>query len=138
MSLIPYNTIFDDDFMDRFLSPSRVSKTGFFSPKVDISENDSQFVVTAEVPGVKKDDIHVHLEGGILTIEAETKNERKEEKDGKVIRQERSYGKYSRSFGVGKNIQESDINASYADGVLTLTFPKAEATSPNRKKIEIT
>jgi HSP20 family protein len=137
MSLIPYSNFFDDDFMDRFLATSRTSKSGFFAPKVDISETDNQFVVTAEVPGVKKEDVHIHLENGMLTIEAETRDEKKEEKNGKVIRQERSYGKYSRSFGVGDNIQEKDINASYTDGVLTLTFPKAEATSPSRKKIEI-
>ncbi len=138
MSLIPYNTIFDNEFMDRFLSGSRGTSHGFFSPKIDISEADNQFVITAEIPGVKKEDIHVHLERGTLTIEAETKNEKKEEKDGKIIRQERSYGKYSRNFAVGENIQESDINASYENGVLTLTVPKIEPASPNRRKIDIT
>ena len=78
MSLIPYNTFFDDDFIDRVFSPKHLSKRGFFAPKVDISENDTQVVITAEIPGVKKEDIHVHLEAGTLTIEAETKDEKKE------------------------------------------------------------
>jgi HSP20 family protein len=89
------------------------------------------------MPGMKKEDIHITLENGVLRLEAETSQEDKEEKDGKVIRQERRYGKYMRSFDLGNNIHEEDINASFEDGVLTLTAPKVAEQVPQQRKIDI-
>ncbi len=141
MSLIPRNSLFDlDNIFDHFFTPS-VSSTksdnAFFSPRIDIKDNDDHYQVTAELPGVKKEDIHVTLENGVLSIEAESKQEDKEEKDGKIIRQERRYGKFMRSFTVGSSVQESDINASFEDGILTLTAPKTAEESPGVKRISI-
>ncbi|MCX4028137.1 Hsp20 family protein [Endozoicomonas sp. SM1973] len=89
------------------------------------------------MPGVKKEDIHLTLENGTLTLEAETKQEGKEEREGKVIRQERRYGKLMRSFSVGNNVHESDISAKLEDEVLTLKAPKLEETSPSIRRIDI-
>jgi HSP20 family protein len=109
----------------------------FFAPRVDIKDADDHFEITAELPGIAKEDIHVHVNEGILTLEAESTQEDKEEKEGKIIRQERRYGKFMRSFNLGSDVQEEDINASFKDGVLTLKAPKMVEKVPARRRIEI-
>ena len=141
MSLIPRNSLFDfDNILDHFFAPSvsssKDNKT-FFSPRIDIKENDGHYEVTAELPGVKKEDIHITLDNGVLSIEAESKQEEKEEKKGKVIRQERRYGKFMRSFTVGNAVKEADINASFENGILTLKAPKVPEDTPSVKRIDI-
>lgn len=139
MSLIPRNSLFDLDhlFDNSWLSLNQGGKGGAFAPRVDVKEQDNAYHISAELPGVNKDDIHVSLHNGILRLEAETKQENIEEKDGKIIRQERRYGKFSRSFDLGPHVQESDINARFEDGVLTLVAPKAPQEDSKAKKIEI-
>lgn len=109
-------------------------------PAVDVSEDDEQFTVRAELPGVKKEDISVTLENGVLTIGGETRaeSETKEGKEGeRYIRQERRYGKYLRSLRLGAHIDEHKIKATYKDGVLELVLPKAEAVKPKRIAVEV-
>lgn len=140
MSLIPRNSFFDtDSFFNDFLpvSGAHAQEQGFFSPRVDIKESDHHFEITAELPGVDKKDIHVHVHDGMVTLEAESNLENKEEKDGKIIRQERRYGKFMRSFNLGGNIQESEIKAAFKDGVLTLEAPKSSPTTADRRRIDI-
>ena len=141
MSLIPRNSLFDfDNILDHFFAPSESSlkdNKSFFSPRVDIKENDDHYEVTAELPGVKKEDIHITLDNGVLAIEAESRQEEKEEKEGKVIRQERRYGKFVRSFTVGNAVKEADINANFENGILTLKAPKAPEDTPSVKRIAI-
>jgi HSP20 family protein len=86
---------------------------------------------------VAKEDIHIHVKDGVLTLEAETSKEDKEEKDGKVIRQERRYGKYMRSFNLGTDVLEEDIKASFKDGVLKLEAPKHVPKAPERRRISV-
>ena len=138
MNLVPRRSLFDlDDLFDAW-SPFRgdANRAGW-APRVDIKDKQDCYEITAELPGVKKEDLHVTLRNGVLTIEAETRQEDKEEKDGKLIRQERRYGKLSRSFAVGAEVRESDISASFKDGVLTLTAPKVEAKAPQARRIEV-
>lgn len=141
MTLLPRRSIFDfDRFFDDFYTPIRREEDAagsFFTPRVDIVERDSNYEITADIPGVKKEDLHVMLDNGVLTIEAETRQEDKEEKEGKVIRQERRYGKYSRSFNLGDDVHQEDIKASFEDGVLTLTAPKVVREAPQQRRIEI-
>ena len=139
MSLIPRSSIFNfDDMLDGFFpSATRESANGLFTPRIDLKETDTSYEVSAELPGVKKDDIHLTLHNGVLSIEAETEDENKEEKDGKVIRQERRYGKYMRSFNVGNAVQESDIQASFEDGILKVTAPKKAEEKPDSRRISI-
>lgn len=127
MSLIPRNSLFDlDHFFDNsWLSLNHGGKGGTFAPRVDVKEQDNAYHISAELPGINKNNIQVSLHNGILRLEAETKQENVEEKDGKIIRQERRYGKFTRSFDLGPNVQESDISARFEDGVLTLVAPKA-------------
>ena len=139
MALVPRRNMFDvDRLFDDFWSPSAESEAGtFFAPRVDIREADGHYEITAELPGVDKDDIHVHVKDGILTLEAEATQEDKEEKEGKVIRQERRYGKFMRSFNLGSDVHEEDIKASFKDGVLKLEAPKLVLRAPERRRIEI-
>ena len=139
MSLIPRSNLYD---IDRFFNDSwpqmADSQTGtFFAPRVDIKEADGHYEITAELPGVDKKDIHVHVTDGILTLEAESTQEQQEKEKGKVIRQERRYGKYMRSFNLGADVQESDIKANFKDGVLTLEAPKVVEKAPERRRIEV-
>ncbi|AMX03274.1 Hsp20/alpha crystallin family protein [Microbulbifer thermotolerans] len=86
---------------------------------------------------MSKEHINVTLENGVLTLEAETHRENKEEKEGRVIREERRYGKFLRSFNLGEDVSEKEIDANFKDGVLTLKVPKREEVQPQRKRIEI-
>ena len=139
MSLIPRNNLFDFDrfFNDSWPQLPEPSAGTFFAPRVDIEEQGNHYEITAELPGVDKKDIHVHVKDGILTLEAETVQEDKEEKKGKVIRQERRYGKFMRSFNLGEDVQESDIKASFKDGVLTLEAPKIAEKEKERRRIDV-
>jgi HSP20 family protein len=105
------------------------------APAIDVSENDHAYVVRAELPGVKKDDLDVTINDGMLTINAETRYEHDEKKKGRVIRQERRYGKYVRSMRLGNDVDDARVTADYTDGILTLTLPKSEEVKP--KKIDV-
>ena len=101
----------------------------------DVKELDDRFELDIELPGMNKEDIELYLKSGYLTISAR-KEENKDEKDseGKIIRQERSFGSMSRSFYVGESVTEKDIAAKYENGVLHLVVPKKEVPE---KLIEI-
>lgn len=140
MSLVPRNAFFDmDSLFENFFAPATAAegKSGFFSPRVDLKDKGDAYEVTAELPGVKKEDIHVTIENGVLSIEAETKQEDKEEKDGKIIRQERRYGKYVRSFSVGRDVKESDVDAAFDNGVLKLKVPKGKPEETAKQRVSI-
>ena len=140
MSLVPRNSLFDfGDLFPNFYSPvfSSHATTGVFSPRVDVKDNEDRYEIMADLPGVDKDKLSVTLEDGILTIEANTEEEQSEEKEGRVIRKERRSGKYLRSFTLGHDVQESDIKASFKNGVLTLEAPKLKEVAPERKQIDI-
>ncbi|MEM1113808.1 MAG: Hsp20/alpha crystallin family protein [Pseudomonadota bacterium] len=140
MSLVPRNSLFDvDRFFNDFWAPAaRDTQAGtFFAPRVDIKDRDGDYEITAELPGVDRDDIHVHVKEGILTLEAESRQEDSEEQDGKLIRQERRYGKFMRSFNLGSDVHEEDIKASFKDGVLRLAAPKLVEQPPERRRIEV-
>jgi len=105
--------------------------------KLDVLDEDKAYVVKAEVPGVKKDDIAVTLDGNQVSITAELKRE-KEEKEGKnLIRSERYFGKQFRSFSLGSEIDESKAEAEYKDGLLTLTLPKKSNGKEKHTKLAI-
>ncbi len=139
MNLVPRRSLFDfDDLLDVWGSHRSAEATkGAFMPRVDIKDKKECYEITAELPGVKKADLHVTLRNGMLSIEAEVRQEDKEEKDGKLIRQERRYGKFLRSFDVGNEIRESDISAAFEDGVLSVTALKAQPQAPQARRIEV-
>ena len=104
--------------------------------KVDVKENDKAYTVQAEVPGVSKDEIHVSLDGNVVTLRAEVKQEDRQGSDEKVLRSERYYGAVSRSFQLPMDIDQAQAKAKYENGVLTLTLPKKLANGSQRLTIE--
>jgi HSP20 family protein len=92
--------------------------------KIEVSEEDKAYKIKAEIPGVKKEDIQVSVNGNRVSISAEIKKEKEEKKDKKVIRSERYYGMVSRSFTLDEEVDQSGAQAKYTDGVLDLTLPK--------------
>ena len=107
-----------------------------FNPTFEVTENKDSFLFKADVPGVKKEDISVDIDGNVVRISAECRSEKQTKGDGeKVLRSERYYGTIARSFSLGQDVDESRAQAKYADGVLTLQLPK-KATAVTRK-IEI-
>lgn len=103
--------------------------------KLDVNEGDANYVVKADVPGVRKEDIDVRIDGNQVTISAEVKKEKEEKKDGRVLRSERHYGFASRSFSLACDVDEAKSVAKYENGVLELTLPKKTTTSSKRLPI---
>jgi len=105
--------------------------------RTDIRDAGESYMLEAELPGFKKEDIAVNIEGDTLTIRAE-RNEETEEKDGKgnFVKRERRYGSFSRSFDM-TGIRTEDVSAAYEDGILKLTLPKKQETLPASRKLEI-
>jgi len=110
--------------------------TGDWVPRVDIAETDKEFAIKAEIPDVKKEDVKVTVDNGILTIQGERKQE-KEEKGKKFHRVERHYGHFVRSFTLPDNTDETKIKASFKDGMLNLHIQKIEETKPKAIEIKV-
>ena len=122
-----------DSFEDMMKSMWRPARWELAAPapaiKVEVSETDEAFKVKAQIPGVKKDDIKVKVDGSMVSISAETKQHREEKKDGKIIRSEFEYGAASRSFTLDSDVDASKAEAKYEDGILHLTLPKKVGTA---------
>ncbi len=107
-----------------------------WQPSVDITETAESFQIVAELPEVKKEDIKVNIENGILSMRGERKQE-KEEKGKRFHRIERSYGSFMRSFALPDNVDESKVKADVKDGLLTVTLAKAEAKKPKSVEVKV-
>lgn len=105
-----------------------------WSPSADITEDEKEFQILMDIPGMDKDDIKVNIQDGRVTVTGERKTEEKEEK-ADFIRQERYYGSFFRSFKLSEKVKEDDIKASFKEGVLKLLIPKAEVVKPKTIKI---
>lgn len=103
--------------------------------RVDLAETDKDYTVKAEIPGVKKEDIDVRIDGNQVTISAEVKQDKEENKDGRVLRSERRYGYSSRSFMLDSAVDQSAADAKYSNGVLELKLPKKAQSSAKRLTI---
>jgi HSP20 family protein len=108
---------------------------GALEIRVDVKEADGAYQVQAEMPGVKKDDIHVQIDGNRVSISAEVKRESEQKEGERVLRSERYYGSVGRTFQLASEIDESAANAKFEDGVLTLTLPKKQAPAAKRLQI---
>ena len=104
--------------------------------RVDLIEKDDHYTLSAELPGVKKEDIKVSVENNVLTLSAE-KHDEQEGKENGVYRRERAYGKVSRSFNLGDEVTPDKIDANYKDGVLTLTLTKKEEVKPREIEVKV-
>lgn len=126
---------FDDLFRGFFMRPVRLEGAPAVQVRMDVKEDDNAYIVQADIPGVKKDDIHVTIDGNQVTISAETRNEKDVKEGEKVLRSERYYGKVSRAFTLGQEVDESAAAAKYEDGVLRLTLPKKTAVKARRLEV---
>jgi HSP20 family protein len=126
-----------DDAFRSFMRPFRW-ETEAETPqiKMDVTEKDEAYLVKAEIPGVRKEDIHVEVEGSKVMITAEVKKDTEEKKEGRLLRSERTYGYASRMFTLGQEIDRAKAEAKYVDGVLTLTLPKLVSAHVESLKIE--
>lgn len=105
-------------------------------PNADISETRKEYLIKADLPGVKREDANVSINEGVITIEGERKSE-EEEKDEKRHRVESFYGKFSRSFSLPDDVTEDRIAAEYKDGVLKVHLPKGKEVKPKEMKIPV-
>jgi HSP20 family protein len=127
----------DPFFEDFFGFPFDEERKSHAMMKTDIKENENTYDFKVEVPGLNKDQIHLSLDNGYLTISAsEAKNSDVKDNNGKFIRKERFTGSYERSFYVG-NINQKDITAKLENGILSVSFPKESKAEENKKLIEI-
>jgi HSP20 family protein len=124
-----------DDLFRGFFRPVRMDKE-LPQFKMDVKEDDKAYTVHADLPGVKKEDIHVSIEGNTVAISAETRTESEQKEGEKVLKRERTYGKVFRSFSLGSDIDEAAASARYNDGVLELVLPKKTAAASKRLTVE--
>jgi HSP20 family protein len=117
-------------------TPETTFASGVWAPPVNIAETEDNYTITAELPGLNKDDIKVTYQNGILTIQGERKEE-KEDKNKDWHRVERVYGTFERSFRLPMPVRAEQIQAEFKDGVLTLTVPKAEEAKPKQIEVKV-
>ncbi len=128
-----------DRFWDSFFEGAprrRGEERGEWLPSLDVSETKNELVVKAEVPGMDAKDIDISLSDGVLTIKGEKKQE-KEEKEADYHLVERSYGSFTRSIQLPKEVQSDKISASYKDGILRIALPKSEEAKKKEIKIKV-
>lgn len=97
--------------------------------KLDVTEDDKAYTIKAEIPGVKKEDIHISVDGNLVSISAEVKKETEKKEGKKVVHSERYFGQVSRSFTLAKEVEQATASAKYADGVLEAVLPKKQGSA---------
>ena len=132
----PFNDLVDDFFKGFLVRPVAYEGRNDVLPRVrvDVAEKNGAYVVKGELPGVKKEDIHVSVDGAQVTLEAEVKDEKSTDNE-RVLHTERTYGKVSRVFTLPQEVDEAKVQAKFQDGVLELTLPKKQPAA--RKQITI-
>jgi len=124
-------------FEDRFFSPYRslTLDTEGMAPRIDAYQTDKEVVVKASLPGVKPEDVDISIDGGYLTIKGETKGEEKVEEEDYIYREHR-HGVFSRTLALPDGLVPDKAQASFEDGILNLTIPKAKQAQPKKIKIK--
>lgn len=129
----PFNDM-DDLFKGLFVRPMRIGRDAIqeLQVRMDVTRADDTYTVKAEMPGVKKDDIHVSIDGNQVTVSGEVRKESEQKKGEEVVRSERYYGKVSRSFTLPQDVDEAGVVAKYADGILNLALPVKTKSSARK------
>ena len=140
LSLIPRSSSYfpSRDLFDRFFDdwdmPTLFSEGNSWVPAFDISENDKEYIVSAELPGIDMKDVEITLSEGVLSIKGEKKHE-EEDKGKDYHRIERRYGSFHRSFRIPGRVKSDKVDASYKDGILKILLPKAEESETKKIKV---
>ncbi len=135
----PLREILNDEFFSPFfplVGRSLVRNASQWFPALDVLEEKESYTIKADLPGIKKEDVRVSFENGLLTIEGERKEET-EQKDKNYHRLERTYGHFVRSFNLGTGVDASKIQANYKDGVLEIVVAKSEKAKPKAIDIQV-
>jgi len=132
----PADDTFDDLFRGFFMRPVRFDGQQEIQIKIDVSEDEKAYTVRAEIPGVKKEDINVNINGSQVAISAEVKNEKEVKEGERILRNERYYGKVSRAFTLTEDVDETSAQAKYNNGVLELSLPKKIAAKSKSLTIQ--
>ena len=130
-----FNDMFNDEFWGRPL-PQRTTGQRSFVPTVDIGEDENSYLVTADVPGMKAEELDIQVENNVLTIRGERKSETRGNKHG-YHRIERHYGSFQRSFSLPEGVNAEAIEANVENGTLTLRVPKPTTTLPKKVKVSV-
>lgn len=126
-----------DDVFRNFMRPWRMDLAERAPQiKIDLSESDGKYTVKAEIPGVRREDIDVRVDGRLVTIGAEVRQETEEKKDGRVLRSERRYGYASRSFTLDSEVDDGKSEAKYENGVLKLVLTKKPGAASKRLSVQ--
>ena len=125
-----------DNFFTGWPEPRKGLLEGEWAPSIDVSETDDEITVTAELPGVKQEEVDITIADDVLTLKGEKKEE-KEVKEKNYHRIERSYGSFQRSISLPAGVQADKATATYKDGVLIIAVPKAEEAKPKQIKIDV-
>jgi HSP20 family protein len=131
----PFEDLLSDFGKGFFVRPFPMPAVAELQMKIDVREDDKSFTVHADIPGVKKEDIHVDVAGDQVTVRAEAKQEKEEKRGEKVIHSERGYGMVSRSFTLPADVDAKGAKAEYKDGVLNLVLPKKANGSGSRVEV---
>ncbi len=134
--LVKFNPLNSAVARDSFFGDFFPTVEKAFEPKVDIRENDKEFVVSAELPGLNKEDFKLTVENNVLILEGEKKVEHEETEEG-YYQNERFSGAFKRSFRLTDSVNSKKIDADFKNGVLTITIPKAEKAKPKEIEIKI-
>ena len=129
------NRLFDDGARSQSRGGAELASARTWAPAVDIFEDRQEIVVSAELPGMRQEDIDIELTGDTLTLRGERKFDETHRKDS-YVRVERAYGHFQRSFTIGVPVQPEAVKATYRDGLLEIHLPKSEETRP--KKVQVT
>jgi HSP20 family protein len=127
------------DEINRLFDTGAPAQNSFFSgwnPTLDVYDEQDRFLVSVELPGMKKDEINLSYQDGVLTVSGERKHER-EGKEGETFRSERYFGKFQRTVSLPASVDASKIAATYKDGVLQIDLPKAEEAKPKQIKVSV-
>lgn len=147
MSIVRWEPFSEMDSLFNRLMPSMLSRwpsrlassnggTMEWAPSADISETEKEYLIRAELPAVRKEDVKVTVDDGMITIEGDRKQQ-KEDKNEKMHRIESFYGHFARSFSLPESVDENTIRCESKDGVLTVHIPKAQAPKTQPKQIKV-
>ena len=120
----PFDELFKDFTKGFWVKPLAFPAETAVEMKIDVKEDDKGYTIRAEIPGAKKEDIKVDVEGNLVSVRADVRQEKEEKKGEKIVYSERSYGMASRSFTLPNEVDASGAKADYKDGLLSLTLPK--------------
>ena len=132
----PFNELVDDLFKGFFVRPLAFeARAELPRMKLEVAEKNGTYLVTAELPGVKREDINVSVDGAQVTLAAEVKREKEATEHDRLLHTERSFGKVTRTFTLPQELDEAKVEAKFRDGVLTVSLPKCESCKPKKVKV---